>query len=347
MNAKLLSSALLTWYAREKRELPWRGLKDPYRIWLSEVILQQTQVVQGTPYYHAFVERFPEVKDLAAADLDEVLKVWEGLGYYSRGRNLHKAARIVAEEHDGVFPSDYEGLLGLPGVGPYTAAAIASICYDERVPVVDGNVNRAISRVYDVAEAVDTNKGRNLIWALMNEAIQYVNSAGDFNQAVMEFGAGCCTPKAPKCENCPIADNCLALARKTISERPVKKGKTKVKDRYLDYHVIRHDEHTYIRKRSGKGIWEGLYEFVLKELSEKPDAPAVALAGCTIESIAEYKHVLSHQRLHVRFVIQSGQPSQEISQDYERVPMAEIRDYPMARLSTRFLEQEGLALLGG
>jgi len=334
MSLDRITSKLEHWYAHNKREMPWRGVHDPYYIWLSEVILQQTRVEQGLPYYEHFVSAFPDVHALATAPLEHVLKAWEGLGYYSRARNLHKAAKLVHGEMNGVFPKNYVGLLNLPGVGPYTAAAIASICYGEKVPVVDGNVNRFISRLFGIMERVDAKPGRALIHNALDEMIDYSMVAGDFNQALMEFGATECAPKKPNCQNCLFIESCVAFRENTVNQLPMKKQKVSVKKRYFDYHVFLDDGHTFIQQRTDKDIWKGLYEFNLTEYEKSPTEPPPNEAIHT----ANYKHVLSHQHIFARFIVV------ELPENYDatshlKIPLEDLSKYPFSRLTTRFLEE--------
>ncbi len=228
-----IASILLDWYGRAGRDLPWRRTRDPYRIWISEVVLQQTRVAQGTDYYLRFTERFPDVESLAAASEDEVLRMWQGLGYYSRARNLHAAARAVVAGHGGRFPASYEAVRALPGVGEYTAAAVCSAAFGLPVAAVDGNVLRVVSRLFDVAEPVDAAAGRRAVTALAQELLD-VRRPGVFNQAMMDFGATCCTPARPACAECPLAERCLARAADTVTLRPVTRGRATVSDRWFD-----------------------------------------------------------------------------------------------------------------
>lgn len=315
------SNALIAWYLENKRELPWRSTKDPYRVWLSEIILQQTRVAQGMPYYLAFIEAFPRVQDLAAAPEAEVLKLWQGLGYYSRARNLHAAAKMVVNQYNGQFPTTYKELLTLKGVGDYTASAIASFCFDQVTAVVDGNVYRVLSRVFGIDIPINTTAGNKTFKALAQALISPKDPA-TFNQAIMEFGALYCTPKNPDCTHCIFQDQCEALAQKQVDNLPVKLKKTKVKTRFLHYFYIRsEDNKTLLQQRQGKGIWQGLYEFPLIETSSP-----IALGGPEAERFREsvnqqppfdqmdilelypYNdkpiiHKLSHQHLHTTFWI--------------------------------------------
>ncbi|RZJ73903.1 A/G-specific adenine glycosylase [Flavobacterium sp.] len=298
---------LISWYLQNKRDLPWRETVDPYKIWLSEIMLQQTRVAQGMPYYFAFTEAFPTVFDLAKADEEQVLKLWQGLGYYSRARNLHATAKIVAGEHKGNFPDTYRDLLTLKGVGDYTAAAIASFSYNEAVPVVDGNVFRVLSRYFDVETDIASPKAKKEFTALAYELLPKDNPA-IFNQAIMEFGALQCVPKSPNCAICVMNDSCLALQKGKVDKLPVKFKKQKITNRYFNYLVYK-DEigKTVLNKREGKGIWQNLYEFPLIETDAPADLAMVSdavsneiLSLSRINSVP-IVHKLSHQHLSITF----------------------------------------------
>lgn len=310
------SDTILDWYGAHKRDLPWRRTGDPYRIWLSEIMLQQTRVAQGLPYYERFVERFPTVSDLAYAPEEEVLKLWQGLGYYSRARNLHATARTVCEQYGGRFPDTYKGLLSLKGVGPYTAAAIGSICYGLPTPVVDGNVYRLLARYFGVTLPVDSTEGRRYFESLAREVMD-AGRIGEYNQAAMEFGAVQCAPQSPDCASCPLSDSCWALSAGKVGGLPVKAGKTAIRKRYFHYIVpLDQDLNTFMVQRTARGIWQGLYEFPLLESEAEPDAadlerqlhismgtqevgPQSTLRFTTAPVI----HKLSHQHLYTTFWI--------------------------------------------
>lgn len=307
------SKSLIQWYLQNKRDLPWRNTVDPYRIWLSEIMLQQTRVAQGLPYFLRFTEAFPTVFDLAKADEEHVLKLWQGLGYYSRARNLHKTAKQVAFDLNGGFPKSYKELLHLKGIGEYTAGAIASFSYNEHVPVVDGNVFRVLSRYFDVETDI-ASAGAKKEFAGLAAALIPKGEANIFNQAIMEFGALQCVPKNPDCSACIFNDSCLALQKKKVNQLPVKSKKTKVTNRYFNYLVfLDADGNTLINKRTEKGIWHNLYEFPLLEtISPERDEAILELirnqqfAENEIEGIALYdneviRHKLSHQHLHIKF----------------------------------------------
>lgn len=305
---KAFAQRIIDWYSGNHRLLPWRESKDPYRIWLSEIILQQTRVNQGLPYYLNFVKAFPNVKALAAAKEDQVLRLWQGLGYYSRARNLHKCAKTIAEKYDGKFPNTFEELLTLPGVGPYTAAAIASIAFDRKVAVVDGNVYRVLSRLFGITKDITSNDGKKYFLEVANSLISD-SEPGNYNQAVMEFGAMHCTPALPKCDECPFRKECVALAKGMVSMLPVKEKKLKKKTRYLNYFVLRSGNSVAMEKRTSKDIWLGLYEFYLVETSEelipvemiKKDGVLSKLKKFEAKKKTSVKHILTHQLLNVNF----------------------------------------------
>jgi A/G-specific adenine glycosylase len=306
-----LQQALLEWYAVHQRDLPWRISIDPYKIWLSEIILQQTRVDQGLEYYRRLTARYPDVDSLAASTEDELLKHWQGLGYYSRARNLLRAARIIRDELKGRFPDSREQLLEIPGIGPYTSAAIASIAFAEPVAAIDGNVQRVLSRLFAVSLPVDSPDGRRYIENLAADLL-VKSDPGTFNQALMEFGALQCTPAKPPCENCPVKGICAARQLDLTSHLPVKSGKTKQRKRYFNYLVVRNREGFFLQKRIGKDIWEGLYEFPLIETDYSIDLKNLMLSpewarlfGKTKIQLAEINgpvvHQLSHQQIHTVF----------------------------------------------
>lgn len=307
------SNILIHWYLRNKRDLPWRNTLNPYYIWLSEIILQQTRVEQGTAYYLKFVSHFPKVEDLARASEQQVLKLWQGLGYYSRARNLHFSAQYIVDYLNGVFPSTYNEILKLKGVGDYTASAIASICFNEPTAVVDGNVYRVLSRYFGIETAINSSKGIKDFKTLAQELINIEDSA-THNQAIMEFGARMCKPKNPDCNNCPLNNSCVALQKKMVKELPVKKGKVKVSKRFFNYLVVlSSDEKTILNKRIDKGIWQNLYEFPLIESKEKLYKKEILNHPVFQElffekqlvlkqfNVVEKVHKLSHQHLYCTF----------------------------------------------
>jgi len=304
MSKAAFARLLMDWYDRHKRDLPWRHTRDPYKIWLSEIILQQTRVAQGLPYYLAFAKQYATIKKLAIAPQDEVLRLWQGLGYYSRARNLHACAKKVVDEYNGEFPDIYEELLKLPGVGTYTAAAIASFAFDEPVAVLDGNVFRVLARVFGIEHDIASPAGKKFFFEKANELISK-EKPGVFNQSVMEFGALQCTPVNPACTSCPLARMCVANAQNLQTQLPVKLKRTKVRTRYLYYFVIRKGEQLFLRKRESGDIWNGLYDFALQEESKSLSAQLLSkkyFLKSKDQISKEYKHILSHQKLVVRFI---------------------------------------------
>lgn len=318
---------LINWYSNNKRDLPWRQTKDPYYIWLSEIILQQTQVKQGLPYYNAFISQYPSIFDLANASEEEILKLWQGLGYYSRARNLHKTAKHIASELNGVFPNNYKDLLKLKGVGDYTASAIASIAFNEAAAVVDGNVYRVLSRYCGIKTAINSTLGIKEFKSLASSLIDSEQPA-TYNQAIMEFGAIQCKPKNPDCNICPLNDSCVALQKKIVDELPVKLKKTKVSNKYFNYLVCLDDNNkTLFEKRTQKGIWQNLYQFPLIESKKSLNVEEFHLLNLnhtflkttpfdySLYNDVDIVHKLSHQHLYTKFwIIETKQlPKQAIT----------------------------------
>ena len=339
------SKKLISWYLTHKRDLPWRRTQLPYHVWLSEIILQQTRVEQGLPYYQAFVNEYPTVDNLANASEEEVLKLWQGLGYYSRARNLHATAKYISNELNGVFPISYKELIKLKGVGDYTASAIASICFNEVTAVVDGNVYRALARYFGIFTPINTSLGTKEFKNLAQQLID-VDNPGDHNQALMEFGARQCKPQNPDCDTCIFNDSCIALQQKNISILPVKLKKTKVKNIYFNYIVlISKNEKTFLQKRIGKGIWQNLYEFPLIEtekdfnISELNSLPIFEDISrkFEIKSLVLYNeipilHKLSHRNIYTRFWIAET----SINND-EAISISQIESYPVPKLIGNFI----------
>ena len=304
---------LMRWYSLHKRNFPWREDKNPYKIWLSEIIMQQTRVAQGLPYYQAFVDRYPRVEDLAAAPEDEVLKLWQGLGYYSRARNLHATAKHIVQEYNGVFPDTFKALLSLKGVGDYTASAIGSISYNLPEAVVDGNVYRFLSRYFGMDTPIDSSGAHKIFKAKATELMDK-KRPGDFNQALMEFGALQCTPKATDCQTCPFSSYCVAHQQAKVEQFPVKLKKGKVKDRYFNFLVCTTpNDALLLEKREEKGIWQNLWQFPLVEGTSLLDSNQLKKEAAFQNTVGEtsytltlvnkqpVKHLLSHQRLWIRF----------------------------------------------
>lgn len=346
---------LYHWYETNHRILPWRETEDAYCIWLSEIILQQTRVAQGLDYYMRFVARWPRVEDLAAADEAEVLREWQGLGYYSRARNLHKAAQQIVESQKSrvksrevTFPATFEALRALPGVGDYTAGAIASFAYNLPYPAMDGNVYRVIARLLDIDEAFDTTAGKKLFRQHI-EALLDRDNARLFNSAIMEFGALHCTPVlGDNCLTCPIADACAAHAHGTANVLPVRKPRPQVRDRWFTYHIyIRQKSRvesrekeifTLIQRREAKDIWYHLYEFPCEE-SNSPQDDLIGVAGLTSNSKeVSLTHVLSHQKLHARFIVHRVQKMPDIAGTI-CIRWEDLNDYALSRLTLRALDK--------
>ncbi|RRB04837.1 A/G-specific adenine glycosylase [Larkinella rosea] len=305
------AATLTRWYEHHKRDLPWRHTRDPYSIWLSEVILQQTRVAQGRPYYERFLAAYPTVQSMAGADERDLLRLWQGLGYYSRARNMHKTAQYVAEQRDGRFPETYAGLLKLPGIGPYTAAAIASFAFKEKVAVVDGNVYRVLARIFGIDEDITTTGARKTFSELANRLIQASDNPATYNQAIMEFGAIQCTPVSPDCLICPFQQRCRAFLTGRQRMLPVKSKKTAVRERFFNYIVIRQGDRIALKERTGKDIWQHLYDFCLIETEEPMEAFRELPEGKVLNWVLqegilrglsdERTHILSHQKIRARF----------------------------------------------
>ncbi len=329
------SLSIIGWYRQNKRDLPWRNTKDPYLIWLSEIILQQTRVEQGTSYYLKFKENYPEVADLANATELDVLNNWQGLGYYSRARNLHHSAKHIHEVLNGEFPSEYSEIIKLKGVGKYTAAAISSFAFNEAQAVVDGNVYRLLSRVFDIDLPIDSGKGQKYFQQLADQLIDTEDSA-THNQAIMEVGSIVCSPKAPSCAVCPLNDICLGLKNNTIEQRPVKTKKIKVTSRFFHYLVFHFDNKTYIEKRSQKGIWQNLYQFPLIETSvEASEEEKTIWKDQHYESIP-IRHLLSHQKIDVVFHHINKKP-ELIQNNWQEIKLSSIQEFPIPRIIDKYL----------
>lgn len=297
----IIAKKLLAWYHLNKRDLPWRVNKNPYKVWLSEIILQQTRVKQGLPYYNRFVSKYPEVQQLAEAPLDEVLKLWEGLGYYSRARNLHFAANQIVTEFNGSFPNNYADLLRIKGIGPYTAAAIASICFNQQTAVVDGNVFRVLSRVFGIDTPINSTEGKKIFATKAAELINDTALPGDFNQAIMEFGALQCTPKNPNCPKCPLRDDCIAFSVGKTQQWPIKMPAKPKKKRFLNYFILLENNKIAVQQRTEGDIWAGLYEFCLVEThSEVFDMQSKYFRNAVLLADPIH-HKLTHQHLTIRF----------------------------------------------
>ncbi len=322
---------LLRWFAQYGRELPWRGIGNPYGIWVSEVILQQTRIDQGTDYWHRFMERFPTVEALAAASEDEVLRLWQGLGYYNRARNMHAAARQIVEQ--GGFPHTIEGLRALKGVGDYIAAAVGSMAFGLPAAAVDGNVYRVLARHYGIDVPINTARGKHTFEALATDLLPK-EDAGTFNQAMMDFGATWCTPRSPRCLDCPFAETCDALRTGRVGQLPVKEKKLTVKERHLTYIYIHHEGMTALRRRPAGDIWQGLWEPLLIEDAPLPDL------GCPLTLLASgVKHVLTHRILLADFYLAEPHTRPILPDEYIWIKEQELDNYAQPRLIEKLLKQ--------
>jgi A/G-specific adenine glycosylase len=340
---------LIDWYEANKRDLPWRNTSDPYLIWVSEIILQQTRIDQGIDYYYRFVEKFPDVHSLADSKIEEVLKIWQGLGYYTRARNMHATARFIKSHNNGIFPNTYQELLTLKGIGPYTAAAIASFAFGERTPVVDGNVERVIARLYKVYETINTSAGKK---KFSSYALDFMNdqSPALFNQAIMEIGALICNPQNPLCDECPLAVNCVALKEHLIQQLPVKNKKVKIRHRYFNYLIINLNESLYLIQRLQKDIWNSLYEFPLIETNKKINKKTIQEStqwqaffsnkAFTIDKVSEpVEHQLSHQKIHAVFYhIHLNEPLTGLGKNYQLIPFNKLKEFAIPRLIDRYIK---------
>lgn len=329
-------SLLITeWFRQNHRDLPWRNTRDPYFIWLSEIILQQTRVNQGMNYYLKFTSNYPTVKHLAEADEQSILNDWQGLGYYSRARNLHFSAKYIMSELGGVFPSSYAEIIKLKGVGKYTAAAISSFAFDEAKAVVDGNVYRLLSRVFDIPTPIDTGAGQKEFQLLADELIDPHNPA-EHNQAIMEMGSSVCSP-SPNCENCPLNQKCLSFSKGNMSTRPVKSKKIKVTNKYFHFLIFSFDGETFIEKRTEKGIWQNLFQFPMIE-TKKDHLPEELKKYKLTKTSEIVKHILSHQHIFAQFHHIEGAPI-ETNKNWIKINIKDIQDYPLPRIIDRYLEE--------
>ncbi|MFH1118300.1 MAG: A/G-specific adenine glycosylase [Bacteroidota bacterium] len=352
------SRHLLDWYQNNKRDLPWRKTKDPYTIWVSEIIMQQTRVDQGLDYFNRFMERFPDVISLSLATEEDVLKVWKGLGYYSRARNMHLTASHVVTHLGGEFPSDHKILIGLKGIGVYSAAAISSICAAEPNPVVDGNVVRVISRCFGIDDQVGSTLSRKRVFEKAKLLIDKKNP-GDFNQAMMEFGAIHCTTRNPACQNCIFKHKCIAYQSNQVDELPVRKRKAAPRNRFMNYLCISvPGEGLMVTKRSGNDIWKNLWELPLHESDRLLTTEAMkqtslwhSMQGRESDIIfktLDFKHILTHQVIYARFfIVKAGQSTFRVPDDKNwMIDRPLVSGLPVSRLTGRFLEQAEAEIYG-
>lgn len=338
------SNKLIFWYLKNKRELPWRTTKNPYFIWLSEIMLQQTRVAQGMSYYLKFTTHYPTVFHLANASESEVLKMWQGLGYYSRARNLHFTAKYIANQLNGQFPKTFDEIIQLKGIGDYTASAIASICFNEPTAVVDGNVYRVLARYFGIKTAINSS-AENKEFKILAQTLLDENQPGTFNQAIMDFGAIVCKPQNPLCDECPFSDSCVALEKNLIKELPIKEKKIKVRKRYFNYLVVKTEDHkTVLSERNEKGIWQGLYQFPLIESDRPIDKKQLVSSKefidlfpdettISIFNTSDIVHKLSHQHLYTQFWIVETKSLKEAEIHWKN-----IDSFPVPVLIANFLE---------
>lgn len=346
---KEFGKKVIAWYQKNKRDLPWRNIDDPYRIWLSEIILQQTRVDQGMAYYHKFSQTYKTIEELAAAKEDAILKLWQGLGYYSRARNLHASAKEVVNRFGGVFPSNFEDIKSLKGVGDYTAAAIASFAFKLPHAVVDGNVFRVLSRYSGIETPIDSGAGKKEFIKLANDLLG--NHPPDiFNQAMMEFGSRQCKPVNPNCNECPLQSSCFAFENEKVDSLPVKSKKTKIKKRYFHYLVIREKDNFFIRQRKEKDIWNGLHDFPLIETTSPLTSKKVMSSkewkshfenskSVVVKVSNEYKHILSHQHIHAVFYEINVELKSVVNTDsiWKKVNTASVKKLAVPRLIEDYL----------
>lgn len=344
----IFSDTLIHWYRNNKRDLPWRNTHDPYLIWLSEIILQQTRVEQGMPYYLRFSEQFPDVQSFAAASEDDILRLWQGLGYYSRGRNMLKTARIVVANFNGKFPTAHRDLIKLTGIGDYTAAAISSFAVNEAKAVVDGNVYRLLARYFGIDTPINSTKGKKQFQEVADELIN-TNNAGEHNQAMIEFGALQCKPKSPNCPDCPFIFSCFAYQNRKVNELPVKLKKLKIRERFFYFFLMEKHHQILIKRRGSQDIWAGLHDLPSLEFTERTDFEAITSHqdfqsffpdNVIIHAVSdEIKHVLTHQRIYARFVhIDNFKEESMVKNDWFLVNINDLHQYGKPKLIFEFLK---------
>ena len=348
-NQLKIRQILKGWYKENKRSLPWRKTNDPYKIWVSEIISQQTRVAQGLNYYLRFIDRFPTVESLAKSSEQNVLTVWQGLGYYSRARFLHSAAKMVLKEYEGVVPKTYEEILSLKGVGEYTAAAILSTAYNKPYATVDGNVYRVLSRIFAIETPIDTSVGKKQFAKIAHDLLDKADP-GTHNQALMEFGALHCTPKQPLCNECPLSDICVSKKLNVQNELPIKQNKIKIRKRYFHYFYINVDGHFFLNKREEKDVWKNMYEFPLIETAENISFDKLIgtpsfnkmfknsdAVFCSFKN--QVKHILTHQHIYANFYeVELNNTPISLESAFLKIKIEDINKYPISRLIHRYLE---------
>lgn len=340
------STSLINWYGQHKRNLPWRNTKDPYKIWISEIVLQQTRVDQGLAYYERFIKAFPSVSKLAAANEEEVLRMWQGLGYYSRARNLHFTAKVISNEHGGIFPTTYSEILSLKGIGEYTAAAISSFAYKLPYAVMDGNVMRVVTRLFGIEVSIHSGPGKKIIKESLDSLFDE-KRPDEFNQAIMEFGALHCVPVNPNCEDCPFSTECVAFNTGKVQDLPIRKKSGQKKNRYFNYAVIRSGRKIILKKRQSKDIWQNMYEFPMKENQSMKESFDISdlLSVAQEDSIYILKekshwktHLLSHQKIHARFhEFEVDQIETSLKDDWEILDLDDVDNYPLPKLIESYM----------
>jgi A/G-specific adenine glycosylase len=343
---------LHSWYLSNKRDLPWRNTSNPYIIWLSEIILQQTRVEQGLPYFLNFVKNYETITHFANANINDVLKLWQGLGYYSRARNMHNTAQIIRDQYNGIFPNNYNDLIKLKGIGPYTAAAIASFAFNEPKAVVDGNVYRVIARFAGIYTDINSTEGKKEFAIAAQQLLDTENPA-THNQAMMELGAMVCKPQNPDCLNCPISANCFAFEKKEQTNLPVKIKKLKTKERYFNYLVFEFENKTYLKQRGPKDIWQGLFEFPILEMPLLKHADEVFIQliannfidnqqGVEVKFLENYKHILTHQVLYASFWRITCKTKPNLPNDCVEIKIDEINEYAVPKLLEKLISNDKL-----
>ena len=344
-----MTHKLIIWYHENKRNLPWRNTKDPYSIWVSEIILQQTQIKTGVNYYHRFIEQFPNIESLSTASELDVLNMWQGLGYYNRALNMLIAAQTVMNKYHGVFPDKYDDLILLKGVGEYTASAISSICSNENKAVLDGNVYRFLSRLYNISTPINTTNGKKEFQKLANKILPNINS-GTHNQAMMEFGSIHCKKHIPKCQVCPFKLKCLSYSAGIVNLRPVKNKIHRSKTRYLNYFIIRHNDQFIVQKREEKDIWEKLYEFPLieskKEISKVQLIKHNFLKKLQIKEvqlISSVQHKLTHQNLKINFW-ETWIKENRLMNNFLKITIDEVPKYPFPKPLKNYFDKEHVSI---
>lgn len=337
----IFEEEITRWYKLNKRDLPWRKTRDPYLIWLSEIILQQTRVNQGLSYYEKFSEKYPTVQDLANEKEDEVLKLWQGLGYYSRARNMHFTAKYIVENLNGKFPSSYDEILKLKGVGEYTAAAVASFSFDEKKAVLDGNVFRLLSRYFGIHLPIDSSAGKKEFKSLANDLI-LEKEPGTYNQAIMEYGALVCTPKVPGCKSCRLSINCEALSKNEVDILPLKSKKINKRDRFFNFLVITDGESAYLQQRLEKDIWIRLFQFPLLETEQEISSienNSLIDSKHYLVNVSDHKHLLSHQTIYAKFWLFKSETALPQNSKFKIVSISEIHNFAVPKLIENYLSE--------